>query len=160
MVTGQITVKGEIVMKRRDVIKGMLFGFALLQTGKAYADDYKKVISGDVNRLSNRENPSLGEQKHVPAIDAPEKVNPGEWFDVTVKVGFMKEHPSLPEHWITMIKLLVDGNDVAKTEFPAGGQSAPVATFRIKLEKSSVLEAVEHCNLHGTWLSDQINVKV
>ncbi|RMG03241.1 MAG: desulfoferrodoxin, partial [Nitrospirae bacterium] len=100
------------------------------------------------------------EQKHVPLIVAPEKVKKDEWFDLKVKVGFMKEHPSTPEHWITEIKLILNGRKVAKTEYKVGGVSASEATFRIKLTSDSTLEAVEHCNLHGTWISEPVKVKV
>lgn len=147
-------------MNRREFIKGILFAVVFFESGKTYAGDYKNVNTKSIKRLENREDPTISEQKHVPAIEAPEKVNPGEWFDVNVKVGFLKEHPSSPEHWITMIKLLIDGKDIASTNFKIGGKSAPIGTFRVKLEKSSVLEAIEHCNLHGTWISDQINIRV
>ena len=147
-------------MNRTDVIKGILFAVALFESRKIYAGDYKNVNTQGIKRLANREDPTISEQKHVPAIEVPGKVNPGEWFDVNVKVGFLKEHPSSHEHWITMIKLLIDGKDIASTNFKVGGKSAPNATFRVKLEKSSTLEAIEHCNLHGTWISDKINVKV
>ena len=148
------------MMNRREVIKGILFTFALFESEKTYAGDYKDVNTKGIKRLANREDPTISEQKHVPAIEAPEKINPGEWFDLKVKVGFLKEHPSSPEHWITMIKLLVDGKEIASTIFKVGGKSAPIARFRVKLGKSSTVEAIEHCNLHGTWISDQINIRV
>ncbi|MBI5664019.1 MAG: desulfoferrodoxin [Nitrospirae bacterium] len=113
-----------------------------------------------MQRLSSKEKPSALEQKHVPGIEAPASVKAGEWFDVKVKVGFMGEHPSTPEHWITKIKLLVDGKNIAKTAFEVGGAAAPVATFRIKLDKTSNIEAVEDCNLHGTWISEAVRITV
>ena len=147
-------------MNRRAFIKGILFTVALFESGKIYAGDYKNVNTTVIKRLENREDPTISEQKHVPAIEAPEKVNSGEWFDLKVKVGFLKDHPSSPEHWITMIKLLIDGKDIAITNFKVGGKAAPIARFRVKLLKSSTVEAIEHCNLHGTWISDKINIKV
>ena len=148
------------MINRREAIKGILFTFALFESGKTYAGDYKNVNTTGIKKLANREDPTISEQKNVPAIEAPEKVNLGEWFDLKVKVGFLKAHPSSPEHWITMIKLLIDGKDIAITNFKVGGKSAPIARFRVKLVKSSTVEAIEHCNLHGTWISDKINIRV
>jgi superoxide reductase len=100
------------------------------------------------------------EQKHVPLIEAPSSVKQGAWFNVDVKVGFMKEHPSTPGHWIRKIKLLVNRKEVAETEYRTGGMSASAASYRIRLEKTSTVEAVEKCNLHGTWISDEVTIAV
>ena len=149
-------------MKRRDFIKGALLSSAVLAAsgGRIFAEGTGQPGGMDINRLQNTESPSALEQKHVPAVDAPASVKPGAWFDVQVKIGFMEEHPSTGGHWITMIKLLVDGNDVAMTDFKTGGISAPYATFRIKLDRASTIEAVEHCNLHGTWISQPLRIRV
>jgi desulfoferrodoxin (superoxide reductase-like protein) len=56
---------------------------------------------------------------------------------------------TFPGHWITKIKLLVDGSEVIESEYKKGGLNSPNALFRIRLDKSARLEAVEHCNLHG-----------
>ena len=152
-------------MNRREFIKGALLTAAFLSSGKALAYNDEEEKSGklgeqDLLRLQNREDPSVAEQKHAPAIEAPGEVKKGGWFDVKVKVGFMREHPSNPDHWITFIKLLVNGQDAAKAEFPVGGISAPSATFRIRLQETSKIEAIENCNLHGTWMSDPFTVTV
>jgi superoxide reductase len=147
-------------MNRRNFLKGALLTTTVLASGEVLAgkDDYKMMKP--MNRLTNKKNPSLSEQKHVPGIEAPETVKSGTWFDVKVRVGFMKEHPSTSGHWITMIKLDADGKTLGKTKFKTGGVSAPVAVYRIKLDKTSALNAIEHCNLHGTWESEPITIKV
>ncbi len=152
-------------MNRREFIKGAVLTAAFLSSGKALAgiydeDEGEESGGEDLLRLQNRENPSVGEQKHVPAIEAPGQVKKGRWFDVKVKVGFMKEHPSSRKHWITYIKLLVNGQEVAKTQFPVGGVSASSANFRIRLGETSKIEAIENCNLHGTWISDPVTIAV
>ena len=150
-------------MNRREFIKGAVLSAAFLSSGRAFGGDKDEGGgSGEKGllRLQNREDPSVLEQKHVPGIEAPGQVRKGEWFDVKVKVGFMKEHPSNPNHWITFIKLLLNGREIAKTGFPVGGVSAPLATFRIRLEGTSKIEAVENCNLHGTWISDPVTIAV
>ncbi len=162
-------------MERRDFLKGALGGLALLAAFKeAGAYDFKEKVKeykekympgsggegGGFLRLKNRENPTLMEKKHVPAIIAPRVVGAGEWFEVKVKVGFMVTHPSKPDHWITKIYLLCDGKKVAEMKYPVGGVGASEATFKIRLHKSAKLEAVENCNLHGTWISDPFEIKV
>ena len=147
-------------MKRRDFIKGTLLTAAVMASGRAFASEYEEKHDKGLNRLTNRDNPSVLDQKHVPAIEAPGTVQSGQWFDVKVNVGFMKEHPSTPGHWITKIKLLVDGSELIESEFKKGGVTSSGALFRIRLDKRARLEAIEHCNLHGTWISDGVDVKV
>jgi superoxide reductase len=145
-------------MKRRDFIKRSVLTAAVFAAGKSplFAQSgYEKFM-----RLENRENPTGLEQKHVPGIEAPAKVSADKWFDVKVRVGFMKEHPSTSGHWITMIKLLVDGKEVAVHNFKTGGVSASEALFTIRLQRTSTVEAVENCNLHGTWISGPVKIEI
>lgn len=146
-------------MKRRDFIAGAVAAGTLAIARASYAGGYEGKTGKNLQHLKNKEAPSVLEQKHVPAIDAPGSVSAGAWFDVRVSVGFMKEHPSTPEHWITNIKLLEDGREVASVEFPRGGIASPVALFKIRIDNDATLEAVENCNLHGTWISEPVRVK-
>lgn len=145
-------------MKRRDFIKGSLaMAAAVAASGgrlEAYHKDEKFL------RVKDAKNPNVLEQKHVPLVVAPQKVPNGEWFVVTVKVGYMRQHPTSNKHWITSIRLAANGVDIAKTDYPVGGAAAPEATFRIKLNVDTQLEAIEHCNLHGTWISEPVQVDV
>jgi len=147
-------------MERRRFVKGAVATAAAalvvgkIGTTKVYADD--KTL----NRLTNKKNPSMLEKKHVPLVKAPKKVKKGEWFDVEVKVGFMVEHPSTPEHFIDSIKLLMDGNETIELENERGGNTSPNGYFRIRLNKSCRLEAIAECNLHGRWLSEPVNITV
>jgi len=146
-------------MNRREFIKGAVLTAALVSSGRAFASEGSEESGGaDLKKLQNRENPSVGEQKHVPTIDSTSQVTEGEWFDVEVKVGFMKEHPSKPDHWITFIKLMANGDHIAKAEYPVGGASASSAKFRIKVEGKTRLQAIAHCNLHSSWISDPVTV--
>jgi superoxide reductase len=151
-------------MNRRRFIKNTLFLAALAPSGLALATAYGETEStqedSQLLRLRNRENPTAMEQKHVPAIEAPKRAKKGEWFNIVVRVGYAKEHPSTPEHWITWVKLLVDGGEVARMEYEVGGVSWPHATFRVRLQETSTIEAIEHCNLHGTWIGDPTMVTV
>jgi superoxide reductase len=143
-------------MKRRDFIKGAAVAAVMVaskgHTAFAAEEEYQ--------RLKDKYHPTALEQKHVPGISTPSAVKSGEWFDVRVKVGYMAEHPSTLQHWITWIRLRVDGTDLGTMEYPMGGMASPETVFRIRLEKTSVIEAIEHCNLHGTWISEPVKVTV
>ncbi len=139
-------------MKRRNFLK-LLAALGLGGLHSAWAAE-------PYHRLENPRSPTLMEKKHVPAVEAPSRVKAGEWFEVRVRVGYLVEHPSTPEHWITRIELHCNGRGVAIVEFPEGGNLAPVAVFRVRLNRSAVLEAVENCNLHGTWISPPVRVEV
>lgn len=141
-------------MKRRVFVKG-LAGLVLVGVAPPARAEEKNYL-----RLRNPRNPSLLEKKHVPGVEVPLRVQAGEWFEVRVRVGYLVEHPSTPTHWITWIALLCNGRKIAEVRFPEGGPLAPVATFRIRLKESAVLEAVENCNLHGTWISEPVKVEV
>lgn len=148
------------MMKRRDFLRGAAMTTILLASGNSLAKAYEKAEGEELLRLKDRDNPSVLEQKHVPGIVTSREVSKDEWFEVKVNVGYMKEHPSTPEHWITKIKLLADGKPIAKASYKVGGMSPSSASFRIRLQKTSKLEAVEHCNLHGTWIGDPVTVMV
>ncbi len=148
-------------MKRRTFLKGLAAGSALAVASQTVLTSTASADDDDIiHHLQNRANPSTLEKKHVPAIEAPSKVQKDVWFDVKVKVGYLIEHPSKFNHWITKIELLVDNFDVAETEFETGGVCGPYATFRIKLSENAVLKARAKCNLHGEWESDPVNITV
>jgi superoxide reductase len=113
-----------------------------------------------VQRIDNKNAPTTMEQKHIPLIDAPKSVKRGEWFDVKVKVGYMTEHPSTPNHWIEEIKLIVNNMKMVEVEYEVGGFSAPCATFKIKLEDKAQIVALAKCNLHGKWASEPSIIKI
>ena len=147
-------------MNRRNFIKGAIVTTAVMTSTKSFAGEYGHKDTGKLNRLMSKDAPSVMEQKHVPGIKAPGTVNAGEWFDVKVNVGYMKGHPSTSGHWITMIKIKVNGDEVAKSTYKVGGVTDPVMSCRIKLDSTATLEAIENCNLHGTWISEPVTVKV
>ncbi|MBF0536833.1 MAG: desulfoferrodoxin [Nitrospirae bacterium] len=146
-------------MQRRDFLTGAVAVGAgvVFTSGKLLADEGK---GEPPIRLKSKDSPSALEQGHVPLVDVPDKVKAGQWIDVNVKVGFMKEHPSTPEHWIRYVSLLADGKEIAKVERNVGGIVSASATFKIKLDKSVKLEAIQNCNLHGTWISEAVKVEV
>jgi superoxide reductase len=97
-----------------------------------------------------------GKEKHVPVIEAPDKVEKGERFQVTVHVGKQTPHPNTREHHIEWVQLFAkeDGDkpvvEVAQARFGAT-YGEPIATFTVMLPGPAELIAVELCNIHGLW---------
>jgi len=111
-------------------------------------------------------------EKHVPVIEAPDKVKKGEFFKVTVSVGKEIPHPNTTEHHIRWVEVyfLAEGEkfpfQIAKFEFAAHGESAqgpntstiytqPEVICSFKTEKSGVIFASSYCNIHGLWKNSQ-----
>jgi desulfoferrodoxin-like iron-binding protein len=92
------------------------------------------------------------EKKHVPAIRIIRTCGlfPGVCVDVTVTVGEIP-HPMLPEHHITRIDCYVDRAYVARVSLTPGVN--PAAGLHVKTG-GGTFTAIEHCNLHGCWMSE------
>ncbi|MCX5707159.1 MAG: class II SORL domain-containing protein [Candidatus Omnitrophica bacterium] len=107
-------------------------------------------------------------EKHVPVIEAPDKIKKGEALKVIVSVGKEIAHPNTTEHHISWIEVyfLAEAEkfpyQIGRSEFNAHGDSAQgpntstiythsELTFNIKTEKSGTLFAVSYCNIHGLW---------
>lgn len=100
-------------------------------------------------------------EKHVPVIHIPEKVKAGEEFEVKVLVGEEISHPNTFEHYISWIKVffLPEGAkfpvEVGNFSFTAHGEgevfTQPIATSKIKVNKSGTFYALSYCNIHGLW---------
>lgn len=111
-------------------------------------------------------------EKHVPVIEAPEKVKAGEAFEVSVMVGKEIPHPNTTEHHIKWIALFFkpEGGkfvyELAKFNFEVHGESTdgpnkgpayvePMGKACVKLTASGKLYAVSYCNIHGLWESEK-----
>ncbi|OPZ58615.1 MAG: putative superoxide reductase [Synergistetes bacterium ADurb.Bin520] len=108
-------------------------------------------------------------EKHVPVIEAPDRVAPGEGFTVALSVGKEIAHPNTTEHHIRWIRLYFKPEngkvfEVASCEFNVHGESTegankgpvfaePGATVRVKLHQSGTFLASAYCNIHGLWES-------
>jgi len=115
-------------------------------------------------------------EKHVPVIEAPDKIGKGQPLEIEVSVGKQIAHPNTTEHHIRFIEVyfLATGEkfpcQLARFEFNAHGESAqgpntstifsePKARAVFKTEKSGVIMATAYCNIHGLWRSEK-EVKV
>jgi len=107
-------------------------------------------------------------EKHVPVIELPSVVKPGEPLQITVSVGKEIPHPNTTEHFIAWIELyyLPEGGKFAyhlgRADFLAHGASTegpntitcntePQAVFKVKLDLPGELIATSWCNIHGLW---------
>jgi len=107
-------------------------------------------------------------EKHVPVIEAPEKVIKGEFFKVTVAVGKEIAHPNKTEHHIRWIDVYFHPQgekfpyQVGRAEFCAHGASVngpdtssvyahPEVTLTFKTDNPGMILASGYCNIHGLW---------
>lgn len=105
----------------------------------------------DLKKLEheNSEDKTALEKKHVPHIQAPEKVKKGEYFDVTIAMGKEIEHPMEPNHYIQYVELYADYYQLARVDFTAEAKAE--VTLTVKLEESCTLRSFTYCNLHDQW---------
>jgi len=111
-------------------------------------------------------------EKHVPLIEAADKVKKGSIVSVTMTVGKEIAHPNTTEHHIRWIALFFHPQgekfpyQIGKFEFSAHGESvqAPNASTiytqalvvcSFKTEKPGTLLASSYCNIHGLWESSK-----
>ena len=112
------------------------------------------------------------QEKHVPAIEAPDKIKKGEAITITVSVGKQIPHPNTTEHhirWIEVYFLPLGEKfpyQIGKFEFTAHGESTqgpntstvytqPIVICTFKTEKSGTIFASSYCNIHGLWESSK-----
>jgi len=99
------------------------------------------------------------ERSHVPRIIAPKQVRPLETFPVRVVVGVEEVHEMQPFHYVDWISLSIGAVQVGFASV-APIFCQPVVVFELTLEQDATLRAQEHCNLHGTWESEPLEIKV
>ncbi|MBF0478433.1 MAG: class II SORL domain-containing protein [Candidatus Omnitrophica bacterium] len=107
-------------------------------------------------------------EKHVPVIEAPEKIKKGEALKIEVSVGKQIAHPNTTEHHIVWIDVYfhADGAkfpvQIGRFDFSSHGASAegpntstiysmPQAVISFKTDKSGKILATSYCNIHGLW---------
>ena len=97
--------------------------------------------------------------KHTPKIDAPDTIEMGKWFPVTISIGAEGRHPSLLEHAVQWISLQKNGVEIARA-YLHPVYATPVVTFNIALDETSVLTAVEAPNHTAQWTSEPKTITV
>jgi len=111
-------------------------------------------------------------EKHVPVIELPDKIESGEFFDVSVTIGKEIAHPNKTEHHIRWIKIYFQPEGakfpyhIGGAEFDAHGASAEgpdtsgvythhKATLSFKTENPGTVLAMSYCNIHGLWQNSE-----
>lgn len=111
-------------------------------------------------------------EKHVPVIEAEDKVKKGEFLKVTLTVGKEISHPNTTEHHIRWIEVyfLAEAEkfpyQIGRFEFNAHGESTqgqntstifthPVIITSFKTDKPGTIFASSYCNIHGLWKSSK-----
>jgi len=111
-----------------------------------------------VKTLNDPEDKTVLEKKHIPFITAPESVEKGEIFEITVKMGKEIDHPMQEGHFIEYFDVYADDMKIASVTFTPECEAE--ATLKLKLEESVTLKVAEYCNLHGYWAHEkEIEVK-
>ena len=64
---------------------------------------------------AREDEPGPSGEKHAPAIEAPDRVSPGERFRVRVVVGREVPHPNTVEHHIKWIRVFARGDGLRST---------------------------------------------
>lgn len=115
-------------------------------------------------------------EKHVPVIEAPDKVKKGEMIKVTVTVGKEIAHPNKAEHHIRWIQVFFHPAgekfpyQVGKAEFAAHGESVqgpetstiyahPQVQINFRTDKPGTIFTTAYCNIHGLWENSK-NIEV
>lgn len=113
----------------------------------------KKDFFTEVNTPADPDNMTDLEKKHIPVITAPDKVKPGECFEVTVEVGKLVAHPNETTHFIEFLDLYAGHVYLARMDLTPV-KTCPIMKVCLSLEKNlGDLRAFERCNIHGTWES-------
>ncbi|MDP2923667.1 MAG: class II SORL domain-containing protein [Candidatus Omnitrophota bacterium] len=111
-------------------------------------------------------------EKHVPVIEAQDKIKKGELVKINVSVGKEIAHPNTTEHhiaWIAVYFLPTNEKfsyQIARFDFAAHGASTqgpntstiytePAMSGSLKTDKSGTILSVSYCNIHGLWESSK-----
>lgn len=97
------------------------------------------VCCGQPMGLLQEKTSDIGQEKHVPVIEATDR-------GIKVKVGDVP-HPMEEKHYIEWVEIIADGKSCRIFLKPG---EKPEAEFDIKLQK---VTAREYCNIHGLWAS-------
>jgi superoxide reductase len=106
-----------------------------------------------LNKPTEWENLPGMAKKHVPIIEAPDKVEVNEPFVVKIKIGGIDgvEHPNTLSHWINWVTLYAGERLISRVEFGSELSDKYLVTINLKLSESTILRAQGFCNLHGVW---------
>jgi superoxide reductase len=111
-------------------------------------------------------------EKHVPVIEAADKVKKGELVKVNIIIGKEIPHPNTTEHHIVWAAVFFHPKtekfpyQIGRFEFAAHGASVqgpntstvftqPQVTCNFKTDKPGMILVSSYCNIHGLWESSK-----
>ncbi|MCL2438153.1 MAG: class II SORL domain-containing protein [Coriobacteriia bacterium] len=110
--------------------------------------DFPKIAAPTF--IEDPENAGPYEAKHTPHIDI-EVID--DIAEVTVTAGYYVTHPNETGHFFEWIMIYAEGQPIA--HFVGSPEVLnPTISVEINLPPGTVLEAMVHCNLHGTWKTE------
>lgn len=135
-------------MNRRDALKAIAISGVAVSIASAY--DEKLIVNKEYIKLSDPNNPSDFEYKHLPLISIKDKDAKGYTL-VEITVG-QKDiiHPSEAEHWIYKIDLYADDKFIGYADLEPV-ISRGYFSARVKLDGVKQLKSTAFCNLHGNF---------
>ncbi|MHA1410418.1 MAG: class II SORL domain-containing protein [Candidatus Odinarchaeia archaeon] len=106
-----------------------------------------------LNKPTDWSNLSNMAKKHVPVLEAPEKVKAGESFTIKIKVGGIDgvEHPNMLGHWINWIAIHAGEVLLARVGLSPELTNGYTVTLSVSLKETTTLIPRSFCNLHGLW---------
>ncbi len=114
----------------------------------------KDILCG-VNQPEDEKEMTDLEKKHVPVIEAPEKVLKDSPFEVKVETGKLVAHPNEPAHFIEWVELYCGDTFLGRVHY-SSGVSYPTAVFKVKLSHAhGPLKVWSKCNIHGLWEAEK-----
>ena len=105
------------------------------------------ALAGPFDHLQTSDNAA-----HTPVIEAPDKVDAGEPFEVTITIG-KKPHPTETTHFVRYIALYAGDVELARPSLTPT-VTVPKVTFTVKLQKSTTLRALAAPNHAAAWVTE------
>ncbi|MGD8505477.1 MAG: class II SORL domain-containing protein [Candidatus Bathyarchaeota archaeon] len=107
----------------------------------------------ELNKPKDWANLTVMAKKHVPIIEAPDKIRADQPFLVKIKVGGIDgvEHPNALGHWINWVELYAGERLMSRVEFGPEMCDGNVVVLNVSQSESATLRAQAFCNLHGVW---------
>ena len=126
--------------------KAIIFLLLLLIPSAAFAQNNTATVSASP-KIPTVKTPI--EKGHVPFIKAPEIVNEGELFFITIQVG-ETIHEMKETHYIESLEGFANGKKLfSLTLEPNFAQ--PQITIPMRIYQSTLFKVEAHCSAHGTW---------
>ncbi|MCF6365715.1 MAG: class II SORL domain-containing protein [Bacteroidales bacterium] len=108
------------------------------------------IVNRDTMLIANTDSITEFENKHTPEITFSEIDEKG-YAKIYVSVGSNGiVHPSVNEHWIDFITLLINDKEIKRIE-NENSEGSNKHEFFIPLKENDIITVIIGCNLHGIW---------